>query len=176
MTAKIGACGVKLFIYSASIVALWSSIVTAQTLPKRNLIDQIESIIARSTKFSDDSSLVESYMDSAKRVNPSVNNETWLVIKEKMAIALFKLISDKDAYPDPAIRKSLQNLSEAELERIGQIFNDPAYIKFLRGAIPTTQETLEWAHVYGRNISNLYDTVNGVLENNGLNKMRPFGP
>lgn len=127
---------------------LWPSISVAQTLPRDALIDRIESIYVETSLLPPDSPMIEMFIDAAKATNPGVSSDIWLGIKQEIAIAFSKVMTEKGGVMDTMIRRSLENLSEVELEKLSQILSDPVFYKFQAAMVstPTQKQLMQVMH------------------------------
>ncbi|MBI3561124.1 MAG: hypothetical protein HY080_05340 [Gammaproteobacteria bacterium] len=160
----------KLIISCVSFLFLGVSIAAAQTVPRDTLIDRIESIYAQATMLSADSPFMEMFMAPAKTANPGVNKTTWLGIKQELALSISNTITEKGGLLDKVLRKSLENLSDEELERLRQILSDPVYNKFQAAmASPATQR--QFAQALLGNALKLNTAINAVLVRHNLKEV-----
>lgn len=144
-----------------------STIADAQGLSRDELIDKVESIYLRSTMLSPDSPLLEMFLSQAKKANPEANADTWLAVKQDLAPALTKVLTEKGSSLDILIRKSLENLSDGELDRLVQIISDPTFIKFQSAmSSPSSQKGI-MLEMYA-NAQKFGAATNNVLNSHGL--------
>ncbi len=156
--------------FSVLVLALWSSIASAQTSPRDILIDRIVSIYVQKNILSSDSPFLEMILGSAKTANPKVSSDTWLSIKKEVGSSLSNVMTEKGGIMDAPLRKSLESLSDAELEKLGQILGDPAYDKFQAAmASPSTQKVL--AQSLFANTLKFNAAINAVLVRHGLKEV-----
>lgn len=120
----------KLFVVLTSTLLILSSPAAAQTSSREVLLDHIISIYVQSAIYTADSPFTEMLLKSAKDNNPGVSRDTWLAVKKETASALSKVLTEKGGYMDTIWRMALEHMSDAELERISQILDDPAFRKF----------------------------------------------
>jgi hypothetical protein len=66
----------------------------------------------------------------AMKANPGVDSGVWDNVKHEVAQGLTKLATQKGGVLDGPFREAVSSLSDAELQRLGAIFDDPAYRKF----------------------------------------------
>lgn len=160
----------KFIAFWASTLVFWSSISVAQTLPREALIGRIESIYIQTTMLSADSPFIEMFIGSAKSANPGVDGDTWSGIKQEITPMLSKVMTEKGGLMDVFLRKSLENFSDAELEKLSQILSNPIYNKFqIAMASPSTQRELVQA-LFGYTL-NFNAVINSVLVKHGLNEV-----
>ncbi|MFA6062694.1 MAG: hypothetical protein WC736_08845 [Gallionella sp.] len=149
---------------------LWSSISVAQTPPRDVLIDRVESIYFQATLYSPDSPSIELLFEPVKDSNPDVSNDTWLALKKEFAPAIAKAMTERGGPLDTAVRNSLRNLSDAELDKLCQILSDPVYSKF-QGAIGNRSSQTQFLLALGDAVLKMTDAVNSVLTRHGLKKI-----
>jgi hypothetical protein len=133
----------KLILFLTLSLFLWPSISIAQSLPRDALIDRVESIYVETSLLPPDSPMVEMFLEAAKSANPGVSNDKWFDIKIELATTFTKVMTEKGGVLDTIIRSSLESLSDAELDKLGQILSYPVFYKFQAAMIrPSTQNQL----------------------------------
>lgn len=129
----------SIFVLALSLF-LWPSISVAQTLPRDALIDRVKSIYVETSLFPPDSPMIEMFIDAAKSTNPGVSSDIWPGIKQEIATAFSKVMAEKEGLIDTTIRRSLENLSDVELEKLGQILSDPVFYKFQAAMVSSSTQ------------------------------------
>lgn len=153
--------GFSLFLF------LSCSIAAAQASPRDVLIERCETAYLRATTLSADSPLVDMLLASTKSANREVNDDTWRVIRQEIATAVTQSLTERGSMLDTTFRKSMESLSDAELARLSQVLNDPAYTKFQSAmASPATQKQFMQA-MYG-DAAKFQTVANKILARHGL--------
>ncbi|MGZ3237836.1 MAG: hypothetical protein ACXU8A_10725 [Burkholderiaceae bacterium] len=154
-------------IFIAVLSFLWTSCAMAESSQREILIDQVEATYVQATMFTPESPLVENFLASAKTVNPDVSNDTWLKVRTETADALSKVMTARGGVMDALFRKSLEPMSDDELRRLAELFQDPAYKKLqMSMANPLAQKQLMQA--FANSGLAMIDAINTILANHGL--------
>jgi hypothetical protein len=157
----------KLLIALTFYLTLFASTAIAQTSQRDLLVDKIESCYTQGTLFSADSPFIERILTSAKSANPSVSSDTWSGIKKELAPALSKIIAEKGGLIDSLLRKSVEKMSDGELDDLARILCAPVYTKFQTAmANPANQQQL--AKALFSNTLKFNMAINDVLTRYGL--------
>jgi len=149
----------------------WSSIAASEVQTREQLIGRVKLVYFQSHPvFSTDSPFTGVYLHPAKLANPRVSPDTWLAISEEIVRAMYKPILVKNGPFDRLLRDAMENLSDKELNRLGQILSDPAYAKFYAAMnSPATQEAL--LQSLAGIIPQIHSIINEILVKHGLNEI-----
>lgn len=157
----------KLVAWWILFLALLPSVSFAQTPLRATLLSRIESNYAQKVFFSSDSPMVETLLVAAKYQNPGVSDDTWFGIKRELSLALSKIVTEQGGSVSGLIRTSLDSFSDAELDRLDKLLNDPIYEKFLR-ALSTPSAHEQYAQRMLVDAPKFGDVINDVLIRHGL--------
>jgi hypothetical protein len=149
------------------LVAVLSPLVFAQTSQRDALIDRVEATYFQATLYAPDSPSIDLLCQSVSAANPGISSEKWSVLKKDISLAVANSMSERGGPLDTAIRNSLKNLSEAELETLGQILGNPVYAKF-QGAIGTRSTQEQFLVAAMGAMAKMTGAVNTVLARYGL--------
>ena len=94
------------------------------------LLDRVETAYLRLAILPADSPVIDMWMQAPRAKNPQVTEETWRVMKQEIWEALSKVLGQKEGVLDKFLRRTMDGLSNSELERMAEIFADPVYAKF----------------------------------------------
>ena len=150
---------------------LWSSAALAQTSPREAAIARFELAYAQVVLVSAESPFMNNIlMSRVKSVNPGVGRETWARITPAISAAMMKAITEKGGPLDTTLRAAVVTLTDAELDKLIDTYEDPAYRKFQAATNrPDVQDEINYAFI--SNALALGPAVNGILAQNGLNQI-----
>ena len=160
----------KILAIFTSCLILCSSVASAQTPSRDELINQIETIYARSTILSPDSPLIDMYLSTPKQANPNTSSETWATVKQEVAIAVTNVMTRKGGSMDLVLRKSLDALSDTELSRLIQLLNDPVFVKYQAAVNSPAAQKQMMQGMVGMALG-LNAAINKVLVSHGLKEV-----
>jgi hypothetical protein len=161
----------RLFIAITCYLVLYTSAAVAQTTQRDRLIDKVGACYVQGTMLSEDSPLIDMLLAPAKSANPSVVSGTWLEIKKEIASGISKAMTEKGGLIDLLLRKSVEKLSDGELDHLDRILCDPVYTKFQTAmASPSTQKQL--AQALFANTLKFNVVINSVLMRHGLKEVQ----
>ena len=154
----------------AALLALSSSVSSANSAPREALIDRIETQYVATSVFASDSPVVISILQPAMTANPGVSKETWQSVKKETAAAVTKMITEKGSTMDVLVRSSLESFSDKELEALSLVLSDPSFRKFQAAMSgPAAQQQLHAGMAkVGLQLGTL---INTVLVNHHLNEV-----
>lgn len=154
-------------IFIAVLSFFFTSYALAQSPQREILIDQVEAAYMQSVVFTPESPIVESLLSGAKTANSNVSNATWVAIQSETAAALSKIMIARGGVMDTLLRKSLEPMSDDELRRLIELFQDPAYKKLQTSmANPLAQKQLMQA--FANSALAMLGAINTILEGRGL--------
>lgn len=114
----------------AGIFALSASLGVARADSREELIEKVESLQVRALLTSGQLPLVNLILGAARRANPAVIENTWMEIREETVSAMGKLLIFSGSDFDVTFRRSIESLSDGELQKISSILSDPIYAKY----------------------------------------------
>lgn len=159
----------KRLVISCLFIVLSTSPTFAQT-PREALIDLAAATYLQNTLLSAESPMLDMWLQEPKAKNRQVSDETWRDIKGKFAVSLSSVLGKKDGMLDKMLRHSLNSLSDAELQRIVEILNDPTYARFQKiMASPESQKQL--LQVMISDAFAMQAALNDILREYGLNEV-----
>ena len=110
--------------------ALPISLGVARADSREELIEKVESLQVRALLTSGQLPLVNLILGAARRANPAVIENTWMEIREETVSAMGKLLIFSGSDFDVTFRRSIESLSDGELQKISSILSDPIYAKY----------------------------------------------
>lgn len=151
-----------------SLFLFWSySIAAAQASPRDVLIEHCETAYLRATTLSADSPLVDMLLASTKSANREASDDTWRGIRQEIAAAVTRSLTERGSTLDTTLRKSMEPLSDVELARLSQVLNDPAYTKF-QSAMASPAAQKQFMQAMFDDAPKFQIVVNKILAQHGL--------
>lgn len=141
----------------------------AQT-PRELLLDQVEAAYLRLAVLPPDSPIVDMWLQAPRAKNPQASEETWRTVKQELWTALSKVIGQKGGVLDKFLRRSMDGLSDSELERMGQILTDPVYARFQQ-TMTTPEAQKQLMQVMVDSALTMQGAMNEVLRQYGLREV-----
>ena len=153
-----------------SILILSASLGVARADSREELIEKVESLQVRALLTSGQLPLVNLTLGAARRVNPAVTESTWREIREETISAMRKLLIFSGSDFDETFRRSVESLSDGELQKISLILSDPIYTKYQEAIVapPVMQGFLSAQKQMGQS---LLAVMNKVLLKHGIPAM-----
>jgi hypothetical protein len=153
------------------VFALSTPLAIAQVTKRETLIARVEAGYFRAMVASVDSPVVDMILLRPKSANPGADSAVWREVKSETASAMSVALTEKDGAMAMFLRKSLDDFSDLELERLSDLMSDAAYIKFQRTtSSPAAQGQMMEAMV--ASALKLIPTINGILVRHGLNPVQ----
>jgi hypothetical protein len=160
----------KTLILTVLILILCSSLGSAQPSPREVIIEHIIATYTQGSLLRVDSPFAENLLRPAKSANPGVSKDIWVTVKAEVVTAVSKVMIEKGGLIVSLFRKSLEPLSDAELEKLSTILDDPVLKKFQAAmASPSTQQF--FAKALFENTMKMTSAINIVLSGHGLKEV-----
>lgn len=154
-----------------AVLCLLASSAFAQADSRVELIHRIEAAYTRTTMFSPESPFVKNMLGPAIRVNPGVSNDIWDGVAKEVAPALSQVMTEEGGAMDTFVRASIEPLSDAELQRLATLMNDPAYLKFQAMMTSSSAQQRLIQAVVG-DTAQMAAAINAILARHGLKEVR----
>jgi hypothetical protein len=155
--------------FLSAVLGVASISCSAQALDHETLVRRIVAAYSPAAVFTADSPMLDMLLASARSANTNVPLETWAILKAEVAEAV-TAASRVDGGPADAIRVAVAPMSDAELQRLVFLLEDPMYAKFqLAMASPRAQSAqLRASARLGMLLSS---AVHGVLAKHNLKEV-----
>jgi hypothetical protein len=161
----------KKFIAVAFVLALSTPLAIAQVTKRETLIARVEAGYFRAMAASGDSPVIDMILLRPKSANPQADGDVWRQVKSETASAVSVALTENGGAMEMFLRKSLDDFSDSELERLSDLLNDAAYVKFQRMmSSPAAQGQMMEAMI--ASALKLIPTINGILVRHGLNPVQ----
>jgi hypothetical protein len=141
---------------------------SAQSASREATIEHIEALTFGQTNvYTPDSPIVALLITEAKAANPAEPQSTWDSIKAELATALAKAMTENGGPMRGVLSGALDSMSDAELNRLANMLDDPAYRKF-QAALSTPSLQRRIMAASGANGARMQSALNTVLAKHGL--------
>jgi hypothetical protein len=144
-----------------------SLVCQAQSTSREESFLRIERSFKVATLFTADSPMLVSLLQSAKSANPSVSETDWRNMQPEFATSITSALRNDGGSMLRWLHASLDQLTDAELERMAEIYEDPVFAKSQKAmsSAAAQQEAMRRNLVSARLIS---VGINSVLSKHGL--------
>jgi hypothetical protein len=133
-------------------------------------ITRIERAYAQTSLLAPDSPFTDNLLGGARASNPNVSDATWTSLKPEITTAVSAVMLDKGGLVDSLVRASVGALSDAELQRLLRIYEDPVFLK-MQSAMSSTATQRQIAAAMWSDSVRISTAINAVLRQHGLHEV-----